>query len=89
MDVVAINWHKKSILLGECKWGTRPVGRTIIRELVKKTPQVLPGEGWKVHYAFFARAGFTQAAREEAQKRGAIVVDLDMLDEDLRSVEPA
>lgn len=89
VDVVAINWRKKAILLGECKWGLRPVGRDIIRELAEKTPGVLPGEGWNVHYAFFARAGFTQAAREEAQKMGAILVDLETLDEDLRLAELA
>jgi len=83
VDVVAINWHEKEILLGECKWGANPVGQSVIRELVEKTPLVIPGEGWKVHYVFFARAGFTLAARQEAQKVEAILVDLETLDEDL------
>lgn len=54
IDVVAINWREKAILLGECKWGTNPVGREIIRELIDKTGMVVPGNDWKVHYAFFA-----------------------------------
>ena len=50
-----------------------------------KTPKVLkdlPGEGagWQVHYAFFARAGFTDAAQAEAELAGAQRVDLEMLD---------
>jgi AAA+ ATPase superfamily predicted ATPase len=87
VDVVAINWREKAILLGECKWGVNPVGQAVIQELVEKTPKVIPSEEWKVHYACFARAGFTNAAREEAQKTDAILVDLDALDDDLRHAE--
>jgi uncharacterized protein len=83
IDVVAINWHDKTILLGECKWGVDPVGRSVVRELVDKTPKVVPSEGWQVHYIYFARAGFTDAAREEAQAVGAMLIDLETLDNDL------
>lgn len=91
VDVVAVNWKEKekAVLLGECKWGADPVGRSVIRELIEdKTPKVLAelpdeGEGWQVHYAFFARAGFTDAARADAELVGAQLVDLEMLDKDL------
>ncbi len=55
VDVVAVNWRERAILLGECKWGADAVGRSVVRELVDKAPRVVPGEGWQVHYAFFAR----------------------------------
>ena len=84
VDVVAVNWHDKAILLGECKWGVEAVGRSVIRELVEKAPKVVLGEGWQVHFAYFTRAGFTDAAREEAQTMGATLVDLETLDKDLR-----
>ncbi len=90
IDVVAINWRSKHILLGECKWGANPVGRGVIRELIEdKTPLVmkeLPHEEskWTVHYAFFGRAGFTQPAQELAATHDAILVDLVRLDEDLQ-----
>ena len=89
VDVVAVDWREREILLGECKWGADKVRRSVIRELVEtKTPKVLKelpdGEGWKVHYAFFARAGFTDAARAEAEALGALLVDLERLDADLR-----
>ena len=84
VDVVAINWRAQAILLGECKWGIEPVGRPVIRELVAKTPKVAPGEGWQVYYIFFARSGFTEAARSEAAVVGARLVDLETLDADLR-----
>ena len=84
VDVVALNWRDKAILLGECKWGVEPVGRGVIRELVAKAPLVVPGDGWRVHYAFFARAGFTAAARAEAAPLDALLVDLDQIDAGLR-----
>jgi AAA+ ATPase superfamily predicted ATPase len=83
VDIVAINWHDKAILLGECKWGGNAVGRPAVRELIAKAPKVIPGEDWQVHYAYFARAGFTDAARQEAQTVGALLVDLETLDKDL------
>jgi hypothetical protein len=38
-----------------------------------------------VHYAFFAQAGFTDAARSLAQDHGALLVDLDRMDRDLQT----
>jgi AAA+ ATPase superfamily predicted ATPase len=90
VDVVAINWREKAILLGECKWGTGTVGRGPIRELVEdKTPKVLAdlpdgGQDWAVHYAFFARGGFTEAAQAEGERHQATLVPLTQLDETLR-----
>lgn len=89
IDVVAINWRERAVLLGECKWGTEAVGRKVITELIQdKTPKLLKalpehGAGWQFYYAFFARAGFTEAARAEASTRQAILVDLEQLDRDL------
>ncbi|HSJ54401.1 MAG TPA: DUF234 domain-containing protein, partial [Anaerolineae bacterium] len=90
VDVVGINWAERAILLGECKWGTGSIDRAVIREMLEsKTPKVLKdlpeeGAGWKVHRAFFARTGFTEAARAEARSAGALLVDLATLDADLR-----
>ncbi len=80
VDVVAINWRDRAILLGERKWGTDAVGRNVIRELVGKMLKVAPDENWQVHYIFFARAGFTDAARAEAETAQAALVDLETLD---------
>ena len=91
VDVVAVNWRERAILLGECKWGQERVGRNVVRELIEeKTPKVLPdlpnaGAGWTVHYAFFARAGFTGAACSLAQAHSALLVDLDTLGRDLQA----
>jgi hypothetical protein len=56
-----------------------------------KSPKLLrdltdaSGEGWTVHYAFFAHAGFTDAARSLAQDHETLLVDLDRLDRDLQT----
>jgi hypothetical protein len=42
------------------------------------------GTGWTAHYAFFARAGFTEAAQAEADGRQVTLVDLKRLDTGLR-----
>ena len=91
VDVVAMNWREKQILLGESKWQAEPIRKRIVRELIEtKTPKVLKilpeeGEGWQVHYAFFSRNGFTDAARTLANEHGAQLVDLTRLDHDLRT----
>lgn len=87
VDVAAINWREKAILLAEAKWQVDTVRRPVIRELIEqKSPKVLKtlpndGEGWQVYYAFFARTGFTDAARTAAT--GTLLVDLRRLDEEL------
>lgn len=89
IDVVAINWRDCTVLLGECKWGLEAVDRSVVRELIEKAPRVAPpvedGRPWQVFYAFFARAGFTEAAQAEAAAVGALMVDLERLDSDLRA----
>jgi uncharacterized protein len=91
VDVVGVNWAKRAILLGECKWGADAVGRDVVRGLVDKTSRVLKGlpgegEGRQVHYVLFARAGFTDAARQQAGSHKALLVDLATVDRDLSQV---
>lgn len=85
VDVVAINWRTNDILLGECKWGKAPVGRDVIKALVNKTSKVLPGSAtWRVHYIFFARQSFTDAAQTLAAEHNALLVTLGQMEADMR-----
>src|SRR5215216_2942866 len=88
IDVVAINWQTHDILLGECKWGAGTVDRATVRELIAKAPLVLAdlpdrGVDWHVHYAIFARAGATPAARQELAAHHGFLVELPQLYQDL------
>ncbi|KAA3643908.1 MAG: ATP-binding protein [Chloroflexi bacterium] len=79
IDVAAINWRDRSVLIGECKWGTDPVRRPVVRTLVEKAQKVMPEGEWALQYAFFSRAGYTEAAQEEAAKVGAKLIGLEEL----------
>jgi hypothetical protein len=64
------------------------VGRSILQELLDKTPSVLQalpeaGSGWTAHRALFAQAGFTEAAQADALTHHVLLVNLVGLDEDL------
>lgn len=89
VDVVAIDWQQQHILLGECKWGSEAVSRTVVRELIAiKTPKLLAdlkdnGKGWKLSYALFARMGASEAAQQELHAHGGFIVDLNRLIQDL------
>lgn len=61
------------------------MNRKIVRDLIAKRPLVVPDpdEDWQVHYAFFSRSGFTDAAVQEARQHDAIMVDLETLGQSL------
>ena len=73
------------------------MGRSVLRELVEKTVEVVPGDGkWKVAYLGFARGGWTAEAQQYAkelakrdlkgenwQVAGMQLLDLQQVDHDL------
>lgn len=98
VDVVGINTMEKTIVLGECKWQTAPVGRRVLRDLIDKTEHIVPKRGqWQVSYLGFARAGWTATAQSYAtdadsldvpananwKPTGMKLLDLPQVDEDL------
>jgi len=71
VDVVALNSMEKTIILGECKWHTRSVERSVLRQLLDKTAEIVPKQGqWRVVYLGFAREGWTAAAQALANDPG-------------------
>lgn len=85
IDVVAINWQEKRLLLGECKWMTEPMDRALVRDLLTRGARVVAaiphgGAGWKTTYACFARSGLTPAAATTLRDHGGIAIDLATLD---------
>jgi hypothetical protein len=97
VDVVGINEMEKTLTLGECKWGAKAVGHTVLRELVEKTAAIVPPQGqWRVDYVGFARGGWTTRARSYAAElskekvsganwvtEGIHLLDLTQVDQDL------
>lgn len=77
IDLVAVSDTEQSIILGECKWSSRPVGVNILRDLEEKAQNLIVSKGFiHVHYALFSKRGFTSAMKAEAKER------------DIRLVEP-
>ena len=82
VDVVAINWRTKDILLGECKWGRQAQGLKVVNTLLEKRDLVVPAGTWQVHYAFFTRHPLTQPARVAAQRVDALLVTPEIIEQD-------
>ncbi len=74
VDVAAISWREKALLLGEAKWQEDRVSRRIIRELIlEKTPKIrnaLPdaGQDWRIYYVFCSRAGFNRSGAGDGRR---------------------
>jgi hypothetical protein len=69
IDVVGLSEVDNSLVLGDCYWGDELVGPEAIEELVKKTAHIVSKKGkWTVYYALFSAAGWTEEARQEAEK---------------------
>jgi hypothetical protein len=97
VDVVGINTMEKTLILGECKWAPQPIERSVLRDLIEKSAEIVPSAGnWRVYFVGFARGGWTQAAREFAaglsahdirgpnwRAVGMRLVDLNQMDTDL------
>ncbi len=80
IDLAAIDWRKKVILLGICWWKTQAVDLAIVRDIVAKVSLVVPNEEWQTHYVIFSRAGFTGAACAEAELLRLELVDLESIE---------
>lgn len=82
IDVAAIHWAERWLLLGESKWGLERLHAGDIREFGDKAArfvaQTFPG--WSVQLCFFARAGFTEAARAEGARTGVRLIPLGELE---------
>lgn len=88
IDVAAVDWENRQILLGECKWGEGRVDRAVVRDLIERKGELvrkdLPdGEAWQFHYVVFSRMGLTPAATAELEKTGGMSVDSKRLDAEL------
>jgi len=98
VDVAAINYDEKVLILGECKWTATPNEKQAISNLLEdRTSKIVPKEGkWGVFILGFSRAGWTAGATAYQKQVnghpvkgtnwasvGMRLVELDELDRDL------
>jgi hypothetical protein len=75
VDVAAVSDTDGVLLLGECKWSQRPVGTNALADLRDKAARIDPTSRWPtIHYALFARSGFTPDLVRQAQDEGVLLV---------------
>jgi AAA+ ATPase superfamily predicted ATPase len=74
IEVVAVG--EDHLLVGECKWSSRPVGVSILNELNQASAAlVAQGQRGRLHYALFSRAGFTEELKQLAHKEGVLLYE--------------
>ena len=83
IDLLAISDAQGTMLAGECKWSTKPVGTDILDSLKRKAQNAQREGQWpQIAYMLFSRSGFTPALRKVAEAEGVQLVGVeDMLDD--------
>jgi hypothetical protein len=79
IDVAAASSAERAILLGEAKYVNSPVGEDVLEGLQAKAPALNLPAGWRVHYALFAKSGFTAALQTRAGRERVILADLEQI----------
>lgn len=68
IDVVGVNRSERRVILGEAKWLNTSMTQTHLDRLVEQGQLWLDGDtGWDVHYALFARSGFSDSLQDLAK----------------------
>jgi len=63
IDVVGVNFMKKHLILGECKWTSQREKASVLRELVeRKTEKIIPQGAWQLFYLGFSKEGWSKQA---------------------------
>ena len=85
LDVVAVNDQQHRLFIGEAKWGTGQIARSILTNLVEHSQRVpaVRKLGEQVQYGLFSREGFTPATIEAAKEQGARLVSLPQMESTL------
>ena len=94
VDVAAISWREKRLLVGEAKWTETNVDQAVVRKLLEKTiPMVralLPekGAGWQVLPFLFARRGFAKEAFKLCLDAGVQMAAVSPIEDRLEVLRP-
>jgi uncharacterized protein len=76
IDVVAVSDSEEALLVGECKWTTRPVGPDLLSDLKAKVRRLDPRGAWpNVTYMLWSKSGFAPTLQEAAQGEGVRLVE--------------
>jgi AAA+ ATPase superfamily predicted ATPase len=75
LDIVAVNSKQTEILVGECKWSSKPVGTNVLATLEEAAaPLRATHPKAKRRFALFSRSGFTTALISAVRTRGDVAL---------------
>jgi len=79
IDIVAAG--RNEVLVGEVTWSKNPMALDVLRRLEIKAMKIERLRGRPVRFVFVSRSGFEPEMVTEAKAKGAILLDLDALQE--------
>ena len=75
IDIGAIGYEEKNLVLGECKYTKNEKGLELLHSLQEKTPSIVSLTGAKkVQYVIFSTAGFTKGLRDIAEQNPNLIL---------------
>lgn len=77
IDIMAVDERHSRILFGEVKWSSRPIGFSVVEDLLRKSELVQwRKEKRKEHFLVISKSGFTQSCMKKMDENGIIHWDL-------------
>jgi len=74
-DIVALDTINKNIIIGECKYSETEKGLKVLHELEEKAKRLIElTSSKKFCYIIFSKSGFTIGLKDEAKKRGNVIL---------------
>lgn len=67
IDVLAVNWKQRSAIVGECKWRREKTSCKELVALQERARRLVSIQGFKIQYACFSKAGFSQDILENPE----------------------
>lgn len=68
IDVVGVNFMKRHLILGECKWTGQREKASVLRELVEsKAAKIIPPGAWQIFHLGFSKEGWNEHALSYAE----------------------
>jgi uncharacterized protein len=73
IDVVAVSWKQRCVLLGECKWQNSRVQNQVLESLMQRAEKFDAFATFKKSYALFSKSGFSKSVEQVAAKEHVLL----------------
>jgi AAA+ ATPase superfamily predicted ATPase len=73
LDVVAVGWKQKSVLIGECKWQSGRMTDAILEGLIARAGKLPNFASFKKSYALFSKTGFSASLEKRSSAENILL----------------